>query len=128
MKKAKADPPLKMPLKTKDLPATQRMLHLLESKLTNEMKAGFKQIDAKFDVKIDQLSASINSGIKEVLAVVHRQAAQVDRMELLIEEQNSRNVVVLEGLTNLFTRQDRVETRMDDVQRTVESIGRSRSK
>jgi uncharacterized protein (UPF0335 family) len=46
----------------------------------------------------------------------------------LIEEQNARNKVVLDGLTALMSRQDRVEQRVDDVEATVRDLAAARPK
>ena len=42
-----------------------------------------------------------------------RIGAQIYELRALIEEQNARNAIVYDGLTNLFARQDRVEKRVD---------------
>ncbi len=112
-------PALRMTPKTKDLPATQAMLGLVRDELKadtrelrSEMKSEFKTVDARFD-RVD--------------AKLERMAAEVSRIGMLMEEQNSRNQIVLEGLTAYIQRQERVETRIEDVERTVRSIARVRS-
>ncbi len=89
----------------KDLPAKQGMLQLVRSELKSEMKSGFRQVDSK---------------LEQVLS-------EVSRVGLLVEEQNSRNSVVLEGLTGLWDRQKRVESRVDEVEKSVQSIARTRT-
>ncbi len=98
---------MKMPSHVKDLPASQAMLQLVRSELKSdlrsmrsEMKAGFHQSDSKFE---------------QVLS-------EVARVGTLIEEQNSRNQVVLEGLTGLYQRQDRNDFRMEEVQNIVQGL------
>ena len=44
------------------------------------------------------------------------------RMLLLLEEQNARNKVVLDGLVAVMARQERAEHRIDRVEETVRSL------
>ena len=78
---------LRLPPQAKDLPATQGMLQMVRSELKaeirelrSEMKAEFNRSDAK---------------LEHVLS-------EVSRLGVLVEEQNSNNRVVLEGLTGLW--------------------------
>jgi hypothetical protein len=109
----------KLPPRTKDLPATQGMLTLARS----ELKADVRELRAEMNARFSQMDAKF----ERVLGAVHHVAAEVARIGVLVEEQNSRNRIVLEGLTGLAQRQDRVESRMDEVEKTVQSIARSRS-
>ena len=112
----------------KDLPASQGMLNLVRVELKSEMRAGFKEMDARFsqiDARFSQVDARFNtleSEIKKVQSSVYKIEADVARIGILMEEQNSRNQIVLEGLTGLFQRQDRLEKRVDDVETLVRSI------
>lgn len=107
MQKKKLPTELKFPTHTKELPASQGMLQLVRSELKSdirglrsEMKVGFNQMDSKFE---------------QVLS-------DVARLGVIIEEQSSRNQVVLEGLTSLYQRQDRTDLRMDEVQHLVQGL------
>ena len=160
IKKTDSKPIFNYSVKTKDLPASQGMLHLVRNELKSdirelrcEMGAQFKQVDIKFvqleskmndkfaqvdsrfaqvdarfaqiDSRFDQVSVKflqIESKLEQVLGSVHQMASEISRMGILMEEQNSRNQIVLEGLTGLFQRQERVESRMDGVERVVQSI------
>ncbi len=125
--------------RTQDLPATQGMLQLVRSEskadlreLRSEMKSGFKKIDASFnqiDARFNQIDARFNqndSRFDATDAKLERVLSEVSRIGILVEEQNSRNRVVLEGLTGLWQRQDRVETRLDEVEKLVQSFSRAR--
>lgn len=73
-------------------------LHNLRAEMQefrSEVEARFEKIDAKFEV--------INSKIENLTSAIHR-------MNLLAEEQNNRNKIVLDGLSHLFGRQDRLES------------------
>lgn len=104
MAKQKKSTELKFRPASGDLPATQRMLQLVRSELKadirglrSETRAGFNQTDSK---------------LEQVLS-------EVARVGTLVEEQNSNNRIVLEGLTGLYQRQDRNEMRTEEIQNLV---------
>ncbi len=123
---------LKFPPQQKDLPASQGMLQLVRKEvkieireLRSEMNGKFKQVDARFD--------EINGRFNEMDGKFHLMDAKFDqlsadvcRIGILMEEQNSRNQIVLEGLTGLFQRQDRQEQRMDHLEVEVHSYFKHR--
>lgn len=45
-------------------------------------------------------------------------------MRALAEEQNARNIAVMDGLTNLFSRQDHVEKRIAGVEKDIADFGK----
>jgi hypothetical protein len=107
MLKKKLTSEFKVRKNAKELPATQGMLQLVRSELKSdirglrsEMKSGFNQIDSK----LEQVQSSI------------------DRLSYIVEEQNSRNQVVLEGLTGLFQRQNQIELRNSEVENLVQGL------
>lgn len=111
MRKTKLKPSQSTPTwisKAKDVPATQGMLKLVRSELKAEMKAGFRQVDSKF--------AQMDSKFEQVLS-------EVARVGSLVEEQNSRNQIVLEGLTGLFQRQDRLEIQVNESNNLIQNLG-----
>jgi chromosome segregation ATPase len=132
-------------LKAKDVPATQGMLRLVKTELVSEMDsrflkvdAQFKKVDARFseidarfkkiDARFSEIDAKLNrleARIDELTAIVHHMAAEMTRMMVMNEEQNSRNQIVLEGLSGLYHRQERSETRMAEVERLVHALARS---
>ncbi len=67
--------------------------------LESNMNARFKQVDARFD--------HMDSKIETVLAAVQR-------VGLLVEEQNARNKFVLDGYTSLCDRVEKLERRDGD--------------
>jgi predicted nuclease with TOPRIM domain len=136
--------------KTKDLPATQGILHLVRNELKeniSELKAEirgmngrFDQIDGKFaqiDGKFDQIDgrfAQIDGKFVQVDGrfdqleakmdeMKHELKGEISRLAVLVEEQNVRNNIVLEGLSGLFHRQEKVENRIDNVEKNVGSLG-----
>ena len=155
-KKVSKDPETMLPFvsSSRDIPATQGMLQLVRTELkadirslSSEMKAGFSQIDSRFsqidsrfsqiDSKFSQIDSNfsqldskfsqIDSRFNQVDSKFERVIADVARIGVLVEEQNANNRIVLEGLTGLWQSQERVEVRIDDVEKFVRSIGRSRT-
>jgi len=142
------------PLHSRELPATQGMLHLVRSEvkadvrgLRSEMKSGFKQVDSRFEqmnarfakidarfsdidarfAQIDARFLEMESRLESMTATLEKMASQMSRMELMIEEQNTRNQVVLEGLTGVYQRQFMSEERLKEVEAAVFSLaGRTR--
>ena len=55
----------------------------------------------------------VRAEIHEVKAGLAKLDKSVHRVALLVEEQNNRNKIVLDGLAQLFTRQDRIEKKLD---------------
>ena len=109
--------------KDKDLPATQGMLYLVRSEvkadvreLRSEMKAGFKEVDARFN--------EVDASLALMRASIEKMASEMSRFGVLMEEQNSRNHIVLEGMSGLWTRQERVETRVDGFENFLKSLPR----
>lgn len=97
-KTAKTQSKTRFETRSKDLPATQGMLQLVRNELKSDTQALRSEMNSQFK--------QVDSKIEQVLGVVHQVAAEVARVGTLVEEQNSRNEVVLEGLSVLFHRQD----------------------
>jgi chromosome segregation ATPase len=98
----------------------------------NEVDARFKEVDARFDrvdARFDQMEARFNqidARFDTMDSKFERVLSEISRIGLIVEEQNARNRVVMEGLTGLWQRQDRVEKRVDLVEETVQSISKPR--
>jgi hypothetical protein len=82
---------LSVPVHSTDVLVTQKMLYEVRDELKQDM-SGVK-IELKRDMEI------LRSEVK----------SEIHRLALLVEEQNARNKIVMDGLTELFYRQDRVE-------------------
>ena len=62
----------------------------------------------------------------EVRSELHAMKAVVERIGVLVEEQNVRNGVVLEALRAMIDRQDRLEARQDQTDETLRQLASSR--
>lgn len=129
------------PARSVDVPATKGMLDESREELKHEITSArleIRAVDAKLDAKVDALSARLDAKanaldakidalrsemdsrfklvdvrfdrtdakIENVLAAVHR-------VGLLVEEQNARNIFVLDGYTSLNDRLEKLEKRDD---------------
>jgi hypothetical protein len=91
------------PTRAADVPVTQRMLFAVRDELkadinsskseTNSVRSELKSLEAKVETRFYELSS------------------QIHQIKILTEEQNAKNNIVLDGLVNLFERQDRLESR-----------------
>ena len=63
----------------------------------------------------DELRSEIRSNVRNLESKMESRFAEVKtdliKVQLLVEEQNSNNRIVLEGLQALWQRQDRIERR-----------------
>jgi chromosome segregation ATPase len=102
------------------------MVEILELRgRLNGVQAGVHSLENQIQgVKAEIHEVKLN--IHEVKADIHEVKALFSRMSYLMEEQNVRNRIVLEGLTHVIDRQDRSELRMDKVEETVRSLAKTR--
>lgn len=101
--KTKAKKPT-YPSRSGDVPVTQRMLYVVR----DELKSDIRQLDSKLSGRIDSLEGKVK-------ALFHELMSQIHQMKILVEEQNARNIIVMDGLVNLFERQDRIEAKVDKI-------------
>lgn len=139
LKKAGRKPNRKYPTRARDVPVTQAMLYGVRDELNKGILAldrradsygsRFDSIELKLeshdkrfdsiDKRFDVLESKLDSKIEGV-------RSEVARIAVMVEEQNAKNDIVLEGLSGLFQRQNRVEKRVDEVEATIKSIARIR--
>src|SRR5262249_33302631 len=101
-------------------------------RLDGKIDAAVQRLDSKIDAVRSELKADIHEGkadVHEVKADVHevkaglaRVEASVARIEVLIEAQEARNKIVLDGLASVLARQDHVEQRVTQVEETVRRL------
>jgi len=111
-----------------EVPVTRGMLTGLRTELLQRIDQGREEAKAenrKLDGKIDALRAEIHevkAEIHEVKAEIHEVKAGMARIEVLVEEQNARNRIVLDGIAALLSRQNQVEQRVTQVEDTVREL------
>jgi hypothetical protein len=94
--------------KTGEQVATRKELHLVRDELKSDIRSLELKMDARFDVVESRFSAH-DSRFTNIEASLEKMKAEQFRMYALMEEQNSNNRIVLEGLQALWQRQDRIE-------------------
>lgn len=126
-------------LQPSEVPVTQAMLFGVRDELAHRISSAEgknvaqhlalnHRIDEKFEIldrRIDALEHKIDIQAKEASARHSELQAAIVHLGVIVEEQNARNRLVLEGLSGLFTRQERIETRMDSVESLVAQIARA---
>jgi hypothetical protein len=111
------------PERSKDVPVTHAMLYEVRDQLLEQIKAEARRTDSRFDEMNSKFNAmnskfdAINSQFNDIHAGQHSLKSELHRLALLVEEQNSRNKIVLDGLTNIFTRQERLESEFRDLRK-----------
>lgn len=112
-----------------DVPVTRGMIVAMRTELLERIDQGREEAKAankRLDAKIDSVRAEMRAEIHEVKAEIHEVKAGVARIEALVEEQNARNKVVLDGITALLSRQNQVEQRVEQVEDTVRKLAAAR--
>ena len=130
------------PIKSDDVPATQRHLELVRQELKSditsfhlEMRAGFQAMDARFqsiDARFKSIDArffdmdsrftKIDGQFLAIDARFERLESILLSMKAMMEEQNSRNRYVLDGYNFLFDKTERSEKRLQLVEKKVFGI------
>lgn len=97
----------------------QKMLYKVRDELIAYTDVKFHEVKAE----IHELRAEIHAvkaELQEIKSEIHELKSQFSQLEktmhkvaLLVEEQNNRNKIVLDGLSQLFERQERVEKKLD---------------
>jgi chromosome segregation ATPase len=95
--------------------ALETRIDALEVKLEGKIGSLETRIDAlevklegkigALETRIDALDAKIDSKFEIFMSEIHK-------IKILVEEQNAKNNIVLDGLTSLFARQERLEDRV----------------
>jgi hypothetical protein len=136
----------KYPERSSDVFVTQKMLYAVRDELKSDNKALAHQLRSEMkklnhDLRgdMEQLSHELRGEMRkfgqdlrgdmeklshDLRSEMAKMSSELSRHGALAEEQNARNIAVIDALTSLFTRQERVETRIDDVEKTIASFKR----
>ena len=103
---------------------------------TNRLAAEMNRLDGKVDAVKAELKAELHevkaelhevkAELHEVKATVARTDAKMDRMLVLLEAQEARNKVVLDGYASVSSRLDQVEQRLTRVEDTIHHLATAR--
>ncbi len=110
---------VKYPRSAGDVFATQKMLYSVRDEVIAHTEKKFQQTEVRFHELKSEIHG-VKVVIHEVKAEVHGLKAQISQLDksmhriaLQVEEQNNRNKIVLDGLSQLFERQERIEKKVD---------------
>jgi chromosome segregation ATPase len=123
----------KYPRTAGDAFVNQKMLYKVRDELIaytdikfHEVKSEIHAVKAELHevrAEIHELRAEIHAvkaELQEIKSDIHELKSQFSQLEktmhkvaLLVEEQNNRNKIVLDGLAQLFERQERIEKKVD---------------
>jgi hypothetical protein len=108
-----------------EVPVTRGMLVGVRTEILQRIDQGregtraeIRELKAELKGDIHRLDAAIH----DVKAEIHDVKAGMARIEVLVEEQNARNRIVLDGITALLSRQNQVEQRVVQVEDTVRKL------
>lgn len=118
MKKAKKTSAKRerLPDRSSELLVNQRMLYAVGDELKADIRSHdkrFESIEAKLashDKRFDSIDAKLAS-------MEAKSEARFRQLIGLMEEQNNRNLAVLDGYQSLYDRQDRVERDLDELKK-----------
>ena len=109
------------PTRDKDVLVTAEMLYLVRDELKADVRSSNKRIDS-LDKKIDSLDKKMDSKFDLMDSKFDTMTSQIHGLALKVEEQNAQNKVVLDALTGLFQRQDRVEEKVDGFEKFLMTL------
>ena len=102
------------------------MLFAVRDELKEDIKAAEYRLSSRIDKlagdmssRFSKVESDMSSGFNKLSAEITALSSKVYQMHALMEEQNARNIAVIDALTNLFARQQRVEDRMSGIEKTM---------
>ena len=105
----------KAPLRSGNVLVTQRML----SSVKSELKSDITSVSLEVKLVRSELGAlrlDMNSKFEMMDSKLEKVIAAIHRTNALVEEQNSRNRVVLDGYDHIYRRQEEYEKRLRDLE------------
>ncbi len=113
-----------LPERTRDVPATQGMLEGVRSELKSEIRAvrfeltaQMTALDGRLTSQMTALDGKLTAQMTAMIGQLETMNATLFRMAVANEAQRAENRIVLEALTGMMQRQDRVEGRVDVLER-----------
>ncbi len=123
------------PVKSDDIPATKGHLELVRQELKSDitslklsMESNFHALESKFLVidsrfnYFDSKFEGIDAKFKDVGSKFEKIMSILFEMKAMLEEQNSRNRVVLDGYAHLFDKSVASDTRIENLEKRVYGI------
>ena len=108
----------KKPTSSADVPVTQAMLYAVRDELKSHLMSHDKRFDS-LELKIDSMFAKVGSALDEIKADLHKNT-------LLAEEQNSRNIYVLDQYELVNIRYEKLEDRVEHYEKDLIDLMKAR--
>ncbi len=102
------------------VPVTKKMLFEVRDELKSLVNSRSHALESKIEGLRSDFKADVHTMKADMHAMkadIHGMKADVHAIKLLVEEQNARNRIVLDGLGIYFERTERLEGRMDSIER-----------
>lgn len=114
-----------------DMPVTYQMLDRVRQELKSDiasleikMDSGFSKMQSTMDAMNAKMQSSLDAMNAQLQSSMEAMNAKLHRMHFLLEEQAVRNGIVLDGIAANFARQDRIEGRINEVEKTIADFKR----
>lgn len=123
-------PSAPFPKRPSDVPVTQKMLYRVRDEILGRTGAEASGLRTEFTELRGEFTGfrteftGLRAEFSELRAELR---ADIARIGVLVEEQNARNAIVLEGLSGLFHRQERIEKRTDGTEAILAKLAKGTS-
>jgi uncharacterized protein YdcH (DUF465 family) len=111
------------PNRATNMPVTVGIIEEFREEIKSHLRVHdrkFESLDHRFE-SLEQRFGSLEQKTESFRCEV---LVEVRRTRMLVEEQNNKNNIVLDGLSSLFGRQERVEGRVDEIEHTIATFKR----
>lgn len=100
---------------------TQQMLYLVRDELKSDILS-VKEEFGSLKSGQDSLKLEMKASEQRLSSVFEAIKAEMHRFGLMVEEQRNNNRIVFDGLNGLFLRQERVETGLATIDKTMSDL------
>ncbi len=114
-----------MIMRSKKVSVTQEMLYEVRDELKSHIlshESRFNSIDKNFE----SLKAQIEAAVSKLSSDIQKVQAEVHRNSLLAEEQNSRNIYVMDQYELVNIRSEKLEKRIDTYENDLLALVKAR--
>lgn len=117
--------------RTADMPVTYQMLDRVRRELKSDiasleikMDSGFSKMQSTMDAMSAKMQSTMDAMNAQMQSSMEAMSAKLHRMHFLLEEQSVRNGIVFDGIAANFARQERIEGRINEVEKTIADFKR----
>ena len=103
------------PLKSKNIPVTQRALE----KVRDELRSLLVKNEAKNEKRFKSVETRLETGFLAAKVDMEEIKSSIHRVLTLVEYQKAENRYVLDGYQSLYDRQERVEKDVEEIKKVL---------